>query len=318
MSLLYLIYISLLITITLSSPKVPIIAIYSNPLPDNSEFYTADYVNSNPIRWLESSGAGVVVIHAWHTTDEIDEILTKVNGVFFQGGSKDLSLTNIWEKNAKHILYKAIKMNKDGDYFPILGICQGFELLHALIAGTVDVLSQFDSYNVASPLILSNEFDSSKMFAGITDDERQMLKEENIAPQFHHRGIKLDAYIDMPELDLFFKVSTYARDVNGHIFVNTVEGRDYPIYATQHHPEKVNFERHYASIPNSLGSTLHSQRIAQFFVNEAKKNKNVMEMDDLIKYDYIDTMINVKKIYYFQNATPVRGENSGESLFLAS
>lgn len=41
--------------------------------------------------------------------------------------------------------------NKNGDYFPLWGTCQGFELLTALTAGN-DLLSEFDAENICLPL----------------------------------------------------------------------------------------------------------------------------------------------------------------------
>lgn len=306
---LFLLYASLFISQILSSQKFPIIAIYANAEPDNSEFYTADYITSNNVRWLEAAGAGVVVIHTWYDVSQIDEILSKVNGVLIQGGKREIDLTNRWEENAKYILRKAITFTENGNYFPVIGICQGFELIHAIISGTVDVLSQFNAWNEATPLILSDNIENSKMFSGISVEEKLMLEEENIAPQFHHKGINIDDF-SKKGLDEFFLVTTYAKDKDGHIFIDTVEGKKYPIYATQYHPEKISFERQYDSIPTHIGAILQSQRIAQFFVEEARKNQNVIEAQDLIKYDYIDTMTEVKKLYYYQDAEPIMGEKS--------
>jgi gamma-glutamyl hydrolase len=301
---------SLLISFCHASPKIPIFAVYANAEPDNSEFYTADYVNTNNVRWLESSGAGVVVIHPWHEIVEIDEILSKVNGVLFQGGSRELNLTHGWERNAKYIFEKVILMNDNENYFPLIAICQGFELMHALVAGTTDVLTQFDAYGMASPLFPSLDFDKSKMFADFTPEEKEMIEEEDTAPQFHKKGVQLSTYESVKQLDEFFRITTFGKDRNGHIYVDTVEAKNYPIYGFQHHPEKVSFQREISPVPNSLGSIIVSQRLGQFIVNEARKNKQFMDDTEIINYNYIDTMIDVKKYYYYQDAVPVLGENS--------
>ena len=307
----------LLISFTLSSPKIPIIAIYSHPQPYDSEFYTADVVNTNSVRWLESAGAGVVIIHPWHEASEIDEILSKVNGVLFQTGERELNLENKWEMNASYILEKVKTINDNGIYFPLLGVGQGFELLHALVADNLEVLNDFNANEIADPLVPSPEFENSRMFAGITKDEKVMLMEENIAAQFHKKGVKLDAYFKQRELDEFFNVTTYAQDKDGHVFVDSVEAKQYPIYAVQHNPEKISFERHFNSIPTTLGAIVISQRLGQFFVNEVRKNENHISNADLIRFDNVDSMTNVKRFYYFQDAVPVMGENPDENSFLA-
>ena len=50
------------------------------------------------------------------------------------------------------LLYElAIKSNNNGDFFPVLGICLGFELMLYLSAGT-NLLTNCDSYNQALKL----------------------------------------------------------------------------------------------------------------------------------------------------------------------
>jgi GMP synthase-like glutamine amidotransferase len=57
-------------------------------------------------------------------------------------------------------LYKlAIKKNKAGDYFPVLGICLGFELLTYLASNNVEHRASCYSYNVA----LTLEFKRGKL-----------------------------------------------------------------------------------------------------------------------------------------------------------
>ena len=54
-----------------------------------------------------------------------------------------------------------------------------------------------------------------------------------------------------------------------------VLGRDYPIYATQWHPEKNNFEWiESKDIPHSKAATEVGDYFANFFVNEARKSQH--------------------------------------------
>ena len=84
----------LLISIfSFSCTKRPIIGIYGNPYPiEDYEKNNADVIVGAYVRWLESFGAEVVAIHQWYTTEELDTLLSKINGVLFQGGIEYLIL----------------------------------------------------------------------------------------------------------------------------------------------------------------------------------------------------------------------------------
>ena len=81
------------------------------------------------------SGAQVVPILSFSSTDYLDSILSKVNGVLFTGGGMDFDIKTKWTKNADYILKYAIEQNKKGNPYPIWGTCLGFELLAYLTSG---------------------------------------------------------------------------------------------------------------------------------------------------------------------------------------
>jgi len=66
----------------------PVIAILSNVVPD--KVYNAEQtkVYASYVRWFEAAGASVIVIHPWTPEKDIDDLFTRVNGFFFQGGSR--------------------------------------------------------------------------------------------------------------------------------------------------------------------------------------------------------------------------------------
>ena len=67
---------------------------------------------------------------------------------------------------------------------------------------------------------------------------------------------------------------------------------DYPIYGVQWHPEKNNFEHYegYNELPGTAHGVLVSQYMANFFVNEARKNHHKFptqeEEDKHLIYNY--------------------------------
>ena len=92
----------------IKSLKNPIIAIYSNPYPDNNQDYNSDYLSMTSVQWLHQAGASTIIIHTWHTLPEINKILNQANGILLIGGDRDLNINNRWEQTAGYILKKVI------------------------------------------------------------------------------------------------------------------------------------------------------------------------------------------------------------------
>lgn len=80
--------------------------------------------------WMRSAGLNAVYIPYNITDTDLYPLLDQINGVFFTGGSLDLynyttQVPHPYTITAEKILNYAIDHTDNGDYFPILGICQG-------------------------------------------------------------------------------------------------------------------------------------------------------------------------------------------------
>merc|ERR1712179_818392 len=100
------------------------------------------------------------------------------------------------------------------------------------------------------------------------------LGEEKVTYNHHNWGVTRETYEKYPALKRFFKILSVNNDESGKEFISTVEARNYPIYAVQWHPEKNNFEytTAFKEIPHTANADLVSQYMANFFVNETRKN----------------------------------------------
>jgi len=309
----FFITITFLITIKniIGAPKYPVIAIMANPDPDDSEFYEADKVNVNYVRWLESAGAETVVIHTWYDEDTIKNILSKSNGVLFQGGSRTFNLSSKWEKLNSYIFEMVKSMFEAGTYYPLWGTCQGFELIHSLVSQSTNVLTKFDAYNMTTPILETDEIKNSRMFSLFTKKEKENLGLEDVALQFHHLGVSLDQYNWIQDLNKFFIITSLGRDREGKTYVNSVESRNYPIYAVQFHPEHVPYSRSIYDVTLKRIEALEiSQNLGEFFVNESRKNGNKFSNDDKKLYEFINSWEKGDKyydgtFYIFQKSKPV-------------
>lgn len=289
----------------LNKPRYPVIAIYANPFhEDDPTGNEMDYVHTAYVRWLEASGAVTIVIHHWDTEERITEILNKSNGVLFQGGGTLLNLSNNFTQKADFILKKVLEINDRGIYYPLWGTCQGFELLHMLVSKDNEVLTDTNAYGIITPLLFNTEIlKESKMFSFLDDEDIYALKYLNTTSQFHHYGVSEEKFIEHESLSSFFKITTYSEDLDGKITISTVEGKHYPVYAIQSHPEKSNYVRNMQyGVPQTRESVFIGQKLANFFVEEARKNDNTFG-NSLYDYDYIDSYSMVPEfrdeVYYY-------------------
>jgi gamma-glutamyl hydrolase len=289
-------------SVILTKPlDIPVIAILANPNPYNSQNITSSRVNSQYVRWLEQSFSEVVVIQPWHTEEEIEEILEKVNGVLWPGGDRDLKLCGEFEQKAILILKKIIKLYDEKKVrLPLWGTCQGFEMIAAFLSNTVGVLTNFDSWDVKLPVIFKepkqNSFLSgsafSEMYKDFSKGELDALRSENVTAHYHNLGISEDNFNKF-NLKKILKITSYGLDVNNKEFISSFEGVKYPFYGVQYHPEMIAYKKiKMRGIPRTMNAVKISQKLSDFFLNQARMNDHRMDAEDIKRYKYIDFNLN--------------------------
>jgi gamma-glutamyl hydrolase len=297
----------------------PVIAIYGNTDYDNSESYLYDKVKEYYVRWLEQSGAQTMVIHTWYSNSQIDKILQMVNGVFFQGGDRDLNLENRWERVGRYIFQKIIDLNHNGTYIPLWGTCQGMQLFLSYVANTTRVLEKFNVWEIRTPIIIEKEYIKDfkkdfRMYEYFSKKQIHIALSENITAHFHNLGISpMSFFKTYPELNNFFKISSFGKSKDGNIFVNSIESRNYPIYGIQFHPEKISYDRFNSkALTKELNAIIFSQNLSNFFISECLKNSNNFPLKLRAEYDFIDTYNEVEgtvkynKWYLFQRKCKIK------------
>ncbi|KAM9839805.1 gamma-glutamyl hydrolase [Aulostomus maculatus] len=281
----------------------PIIGVLSqelrSPLPHRAAYIAASYV-----KYLESAGARVVPIMIDRTVEEYKALFSSINGILYPGGG--VSIVSSGYQRAAKIFYElAIEANQRGDYFPVWGTCLGFEQLTYLTSSNTK-LSRTNTTGVPLPLNFTNEAKDSRLFRGFPAELLDALASEALTENSHKWSLAVETYTTNAELNQFYKV--LSTNTDGYIeFVSTAEARDYPIYGTQWHPEKNAFEWRKAYIPHSPSAVQVTFYMAEFFVNEARKNVHRFESEEEEKraliYNYSPVATTpssgFEQIYYF-------------------
>lgn len=273
----YIIYLTLLSSI-LSYKKV--VGLLASPNPSDTDDSQHSYFDSNYIRWLEQSGARVYIIQPWFTEAQVLEILPQINGVILLGGSRFLHLDGQYERIVQIIINKIIEYkDKMNIHLPLWGTCQGFELLHVIFAKTHSVLSDFNSEEIKLPLKFDpSTIKSTRMFKEFSDQNLSDLANKDVTAHFHYLGVKPEDYKTYPILNELFLATSTGFDRDGKEFIATIEGRRYPFYATQFHPEDVAFTEVYSEgIPESIEAVRISQQFINFFLSELNMNDNKID-----------------------------------------
>ena len=293
------IIISIIKTIDFNEYK-PVIGIYGNSYPD-TDFTFANqtvYAGTN-IRFLESHGAETMAIHQWYSEKELDEILSKVNGVLFIGGSRDFNLSAKWEKNALYIINKAKQTG-----LPVWGTCQGFQLIIALIANDSSIIKEEYSHSSILDKINKEDLNNSKIFS-LFDEKSLNILFNNKSILFDHSfGLSENDYNENYLLKKDLIITTYANDIKNKKFTNTFEPKDQSvnIFGSQFHPETMPFIRSPKwSIENENNVLRMNMLIGSFIVELGRKNKNKFEKKDREKYDFFDLYSNTTKFLHYDS-----------------
>ncbi|KAM9312026.1 gamma-glutamyl hydrolase-like [Gastrophryne carolinensis] len=285
----------------------PIIGIITQEVSDKAFFYYGKtYIADSYVKFLESAGCRVVPIRLNLTEDEYIRLFHSINGVLLPGGAVD-PLTSSFSRTAG-IFYKlSIKAASSGLYFPIWGTCMGFQVLTALTSGE-NLLSNTSANNISLPLHLADAISSSRMFGHAPAELLHAVTRENITANFHHYGLSTKTFFANKKMSNFYRILSTNQDLKGKEFVSTFEARDYPIYGVQWHPEVNRFQWNsdYA-YPHSENAIWISQYLANFFVNEARKNlnhfKNSDEEESALIYNWSPTytanISGYEQVYFF-------------------
>jgi len=295
-------HIFLLISIFLSlSFQKPIIGMYGLVEPINDyQNYTKEAIDGAFVRWFESSGAEIVVIHIWYTEEEITNLLKQINGVVFSAGfRRPLKLDESWELKARFI-FEFAKNNS----IPIWGTCLGMQMITVFMSED-KYENIFDKYNNIGleSVELTNKADNSNILSLFKKNDIKNIEIMPTTYHIHQRGVSPEKFNKNKILNKNYEIIAYGYDKDNKKFVNIIEskkGLSHIIYGTQFHAEKNPYERRKKyNEENTMDSLIRSQLLAMKFVEETRKNSNKFKsVEEKNKFTFINTYQKLKYGYY--------------------
>jgi gamma-glutamyl hydrolase len=114
----------------------------------------------------------------------------------------------------------------------------------------------------------------TKMFSPLGEDA-YIFEMYNMTLNHHSHGVSPSTFQSDSSLNAFFMPTSISYDDYGLPFVATMEAYNYPFFGTQFHPEKpASIFYTAANIVHTETSINYNRYFADFFVGEARRNKN--------------------------------------------
>jgi len=257
----------------------PIIGVLTQP--DSERFPSLSYLETDYVHWIEGSGGRVVPLPYDASPELLSKLLSMVNGLLFTGGGLYLGFNDSYYNTSRFLFEWAQQAHDQGDYFPVWGTCQGFQLLCLLVAQSNETVLQvnaFDSENLGLALDLTEEAASSRLFSSIGDTATRILSSENVTMNLHQDGVDPQLFRGGNEfITSFFSLLSTNVDRRGKPFGSTMEARDSarrPIYGVQWHPERNAFDWDLpeTALSHTADAIFATQSLARFLVDQARRN----------------------------------------------
>jgi gamma-glutamyl hydrolase len=212
--------------------------------------YGTSHIMKPYVDWFEERGVRVIPIP--YDTTEHEAYFKRINGLLIPGGETTFIIKNDTFINTV-TRFLELSLNKN-EYFPIWGTCFGFEILMFIIGGFWELKEYPAKGNY--PLRFTSEAEHSRMFREFSPKYRAFLENRKSCLNNHEYGISPLDFMMNSNLRRFFNILGTSVDDTGKEYVAAIEGKYYPIYGVQWHPER----------QKTTGP------FVDFFISELKKN----------------------------------------------
>jgi gamma-glutamyl hydrolase len=199
------------------------------------------HIMKSYVDWLEREGVQVVPVP--FDTEDVELYYQVLHGLVIPGGD---TLFGMKQVALLETVQRFLDMGmRQGEYFPILGICFGMELLMALVGG----------FQTFEPIVDHGQRRLTWTREGTTSTLYRVLgpAAKQDTEQNHEFGISPRRFQANVRLRRFFSVLATATNPHGEEYIAIVQGRKYPVFGTIFHPERQPNRRAFARVFLSEG-----------------------------------------------------------------
>ena len=239
-----------------------VLGIITVPLSPNKKYYNVcgdSYIASSHLKWMNRNGIDTLIIP--HDTTNLKYYFDRIHGLYLPSGGAFAGTQREYYSTCKKLIQMAIKLNDNGYYFPVWGCCMGFQQMLIIADGKDDLhnlLTNFDSFkNYLANIKLTYDGLHSKIITKLDKKTLTKITKKKSTLNNHMLGISPHKFNKNHLLSQFYKIVGTSKDRKGKEFVAIIEGRHYPFYGVQWHPER----------------SEEMKKLSLFFVEEMKKNR---------------------------------------------
>ena len=265
----------------LPSPR-PVIGVLALPCGSLSacQSTTQPYFPASYVKVVESSGARVLPLLYNSSKPTLLSQLSSIHAVLLTGGGASLLPGSPYRAAIETILAYAVQANGAGDPFPVWATCMGAEAVMDVFASKA-ILTSFDAENLPLPLTFTSQANASRLFNSSRYGQRAVDIQHSLATlpismNNHEKGVSPAAFAADTKLPSLFLLLATSMDRQGKEFVAVAEGRDWPVFVTQFHPEKPVFEWWLKEdIPHVGEAVAATQYLMQVFMDHVRLSTRV-------------------------------------------
>lgn len=239
-----------------------VLGIITVPLSPNKKYYNVcgdSYIASSHLKWMNRNGIDTLIIP--HDTNNLKYYFDRIHGLYLPSGGAFAGTQREYYSTCKKLIQMAIKLNDNGYYFPVWGCCMGFQQMLIIADGKDDLhnlLTKFDSFkNYLTNIKLTYDGMHSKIITKLDKKTLTKITKKKSTLNNHMLGISPHKFNKNHLLSQFYKIVGTSKDRKGKEFVAIIEGRHYPFYGVQWHPER----------------SEEMKKLSLFFIEEMKKNR---------------------------------------------
>jgi len=250
------------------------------------------YLAQSYVKWIESTGARVIPIQFDLPLPIIVSLLHQVNGLLLPGGGigGDKKRKLFYMSRLQFIINFITRQNLIGNYFPIYGICLGYQLLMMAVLEKTPELALKNYYELVNISRLRFSGEKNIHLQKISKKDNNSLIGPFVNDIFTDKdatNFKNNQSVYFFHQYIFSMTGKYMKKIR-EIAIPTVivkhNNKDYmcgyqfkslPYFATLFHPEKNFFVWTQDNIPRNIYSNKISYELSNFFINECKKNYNI-------------------------------------------